>query len=184
MPNYPGSIAYDYFIKNKKCFRDLEWSTKKCISFLIHSSEQNTGNWVIFNQANKLIEGGYEVKIYSLTGGWQNWFPLKTPVENFPAIFSNKRPDVLVATYWTTVYASHLISAKEKYHFFQDWGEDLHRNFLFKFFARKAYTFPHKKITISRYLENKVRSIVKNPDIKNYLCKPKYKIFKPIPKII
>ena len=154
---YPGSVVVDYFVFKKRHFSDLNWTPKPKICYLIYSTKENTGNKVIFGHANKLIELGYDVVIYTIFGNKPRWYDLGVPVRNFIKSFVDWKPDLLVSTFWPTSYLSLIMKAKKRIYFLQEWEEDFYKNPILRIFARFTYTLPLDKVVISRYLQNRVR---------------------------
>jgi GT2 family glycosyltransferase len=157
-PIYPGSVIFDHYIKKKKTFKSLNWSAKGNIAYLIFNTTQNTGSEVVFKQANKFIEKGYCVSIYSIFGNKQNWFKLKANFDNFIFSFQRPKPDVLIATFWPTSYLSLIMRAKNKLFFSQDWGPSMHSLPVFKHLAKFAYKLPITKIVHSNFLKDKIKN--------------------------
>jgi GT2 family glycosyltransferase len=183
IPIYPRSIIFDHYILKKKNFSSLNWSSKGTVNYLIYSTKNNTGNFVIFNQVNKLLEQDYSVSVYTLGNGKQNWFELYVKIHNFIKSYFQPKPDIIVSTFWPTAYIALFMKAEKKISFSQDWGEDLHNFCLFKMAAKYSYKLPGEKIVISKYLANKIKeinpktniNIIKNSVIDNNIFKPNKK---------
>ena len=159
LPIYPGSIIFDHYLKKKKTFSTLEWSSKGNISYLVFNTSKNTGSEIVFKQANNFIDKGYHVNIFFLLGRKQNWFKLQADCDNFILACFKKAPDVLIATFWPTAYILYFMRAKKKFFFSQDWGPSMHNFIGFKKLAEYAYKLPTKNIVHSKFMESKVKEI-------------------------
>jgi len=162
LPIYPGSIVFDHYILKKKHYSNLNWSPKGNVTYIIFDTKLNTGNTVIFKQANKLVQDGYAVSIYAIRGDSQDWFDLKCNLSNVKDFFKNLVPINLVATFWPTSYLLFLLPAKNKFYFIQDWEEDFYTNKLLRAATRITYTFPFTKLVISKYLKKRIQNYDKS----------------------
>lgn len=179
LPFYQGSIIFDHFILKRKHFSDLNWSAKGNISFITQNTAQHTGNEITYKIANVFIAKGYRVNIYSIIGSKQNWYKLDANLTNISRYFLKRKPDVLIATFWTTNYLAFLLPARKRFFFSRDWGPSMHRFFLFKILALIAYKLPVDKIVHSNFLVKKIKAVDKRRKIHkiNYRpLGPKFKI--------
>lgn len=143
--------------------KNIHSHKRKSIAYIVLNTKETTGTKLAFEHAKKFKEKGYDARIYTIFGGKPKWSSLQIPVKNIIHSFIDSVPDIVVATFWPTSYlVAFLIRGKEKFYFIQDWEENFYINPLFKFFARITYTFPIKKITISRYLQKKIQKYDKS----------------------
>jgi GT2 family glycosyltransferase len=156
-PIYPGSIVLDHYIFRKKSFKSLDWSPLGNIAYLLYNNKQNTGSEVVFKQANKFIEKGYCVKIYSIFGNGQNWYQNNVVFKNIIYSLFDRKFDIVISTFWPTSYFSFVIPAKQKYYFSQDWGPSMHDFLLFKIFAKYSYKLIRNHIVISEFLKKNIQ---------------------------
>lgn len=182
LPIYPGSIAYEYFVKRVRKFSDLNWDSKQSISFLIFNTKVSGGIKVIAKHAAALKKSGHAVNIYKIYGGQNNVFEqIKIKPKSIVNVLFNRKTDVLVATYWPTSYLAYILPAKQKYYLIQDWEVDFHKNQALRLLARLSYLLPIKMLVVSDYLKQKIKryntktevKIVPNAVIDTSVFKPK-----------
>jgi len=171
LPIYPRSIIVDYFIKKKKEFRNLHWSPKGNIAYVLFNTKVSGGTKTVFEHIEKFIGKGYEARVYTLLGKKPINLPDTIKVDNILYSFFDIAPDVLVATFWPTSFLVLFMRAKEKYYFIQDWEEYFYKNKLIKRLVRFTYNLSINKIVISEYLRKKVRKTDKS---KSQIAKIKY----------
>jgi len=134
--------------------------TKQSIYYFVSNTQNNGGNRVVFEHVNRLRDKGYNVHLVSLTGSQPRWFPLKVRKENFCSLLF-KKPDILVATFWPTVYLSLFLRAKNKFHLVQGWEEEFYQNKIVKKIVNFSMKIDIPKIVISDYLKNKIKKIAR-----------------------
>lgn len=146
----------------------LVWNTKKC-----------GGNKVIFEYANRLKEKGYEVRVAFVINSSIDWFDLKVKKESFWLFRWIKEIDILIATFWPTVYLSFFFPAIKKVYFVLGWEPDYYTNPLLVLMSKITYKFPFKIITISKFLAKKVQVLNSSVNITVCRCAIDLKLFKP-----
>ena len=140
------------------------------ISYILPDFDENAysgGLYVIFQHCNGLIEHGHNVRVFNNIGKKSKYLRLDCPVElhkNDPAIVENNSPDIVVGTYWHTLFfinrMKYVVRNKTKLCFLiQDSHNFIHskeeRQLIYKAMAtRYAGTIPIHKIVISRYLKD------------------------------
>lgn len=131
--------------------------SKKSIAYVILNCKETTGNKVVFEHANAFLSKGYDVKIYTIFGGYPKYFPIRISINGFLDSVFHSKPDVLVASFWPTAYFVYfLMRAKKKFYFSQDWEEDFYDNRLIKYLARMSYKLPLRNIVNSKYVFEKI----------------------------
>lgn len=70
--------------------------------------------------------------------------------------------DILIATFWITVYISILIRAKRKIYWVQGWEEELYSNWLLRKLAKFAHRFKREKIAVSNFVHKKILEFEKS----------------------
>ncbi|MGD8744209.1 MAG: glycosyltransferase [Candidatus Woesebacteria bacterium] len=162
-PVYPGSIAYDYFIRKKTKFNQLNWSPKGNISFLTFHNIPSGGLKMIFTFANCLKDRGYNVNIYSVLNRDQpSWFKLNTNFTNISKYYFNEKTDILITSFWPTQFVSLLLKAKKKYYLVQGWEENFYKNPLIKSIVKQSYKFPGEIITVNNSIKTKLKKNISN----------------------
>jgi len=135
---------------------------KFSIVYIIFRTRENTGSKVVFHHALAFRKKGYDVKIYTLFGKPASWFPPQITTYSIFSSFFHSRPDVLVATFWPTVYVAFFLRARKKCYLIMGWEEDFYSHPLLRFFARLTYKLPIKKIVLSDYLRKRLQKYNKH----------------------
>lgn len=129
------------------------------ICFLLESCELSGGVRVVFDLANALRQQGHDTLIVSRRGS-ASWYPHPLPLcqaDDFVQFCTEHQPDIVVATFWTTIAPAMHCPAKLRLHFCQgcewecpEYGEISQR-------IIDAYRAPIPKITVGPWLERKIR---------------------------
>jgi hypothetical protein len=165
-PVYPGSIVYDYFLRNKSKLSQLDWSPIGNITFIIFHNVPSGGLKLIFEFANAINKRGYYVKIYSIFNhSTPEWFNLNVTFSNIIKYFIDKKPDVLITTFWPTHLLSPIMNAREKYYFILGWEVDFYDNKILKSLVKTTYKLPGNIIAISPAIKKRVSKYVNNKKI-------------------
>lgn len=153
-------------------------SSKKIV-YLLYNTKNNGGNRVIFEHVSRLRNQGYNVKTFALFPKNPSWFSEKIQIGNLSNLFFEQNINILVATFWPTAYFSLLKKANKKFYFIQNWEEDFYKSKLLKFLVKRSLNFRIEKITISKFLKNRILKIYGKQSI--FLIKDSgldYSIFK------
>jgi glycosyltransferase involved in cell wall biosynthesis len=134
----------------------------KTVAYVIFRTRENTGSKVVFNHILGLRKKGHKVILYTLFGKTAKWFPENIKAEPIFKAFFTTKPDVLVATFWPTAYATCLMRAKAKYYLIMGWEEDFYYNTILRAIVRRTYKLTHKKIVLSLYLKKRLLKYNKN----------------------
>ena len=161
-PIFPDSIVINYHLLKRTTYQKLEWSPKGNIHFIIFNNSENTGSRVVILQANKFINKGYFVKIYPIFGSKLNWSSDKITTRNYILSIFDRPSDILVATFWPTAFAALLMRSKNKFYYSQDWGVDIYKNPILKYFAKRSYSLPLNQIAVSEYLYKNIKRYSNN----------------------
>lgn len=152
---------------------------KPSISYITYNTKQCGGNKIIFEQANRLIKRGYNVKIYCLLGQQPKWFDLSVKIKKLYQYYISPKADIAISTFWPTAYLTLFLPAKRKIYFIQGWEINFYKNIILKFLVKQTYFFPFEIIVISKSLMGKLKKMCKKriyilPDgIDTSLFKPK-----------
>lgn len=165
IPFFPSSIVIYYHLLKRDTFQKMNWSPKGNITYLVFNLKKSGGLKVIFEQANQFIEKGYFIKIYSVVGSKQNWYPLKIPIEPFYKVLFFRKINITIATFWPTSYLLFFIRTNNRYYLIQDWEESFYKNKIVKYFVRLSYKLPDKIITNNRFILNKIKKFNKNASV-------------------
>ncbi|MCX5864981.1 MAG: glycosyltransferase family 4 protein [Deltaproteobacteria bacterium] len=132
------------------------------ICYLLESTELSGGVRVVFDHARALGARGHQVIIRAKCG-IHDWYPFQISVNyinNLACPFHlDDVPDVVVATFWTTVQPALQLGCKHTFHFCQGYEGD------FVEYAQgyadifQAYQTPIPKITIGSWLQQRLQQI-------------------------
>lgn len=161
------------------------------INFILWNTRECGGNRVVLEYASRLVKDNYEVKIFSVIGGNTDWYSPVIKVYPIWNMAFQKDSEVLIATFWPTVYLAFLFPTKSKFYFIQGWEIGFYRNPLLRFLVSKSYQFPFQKITISSFLKNKLQKdilekieVVPNGIDGSIFTKPSKKVYRDKLKIV
>lgn len=128
---------------------------KPTVAYLIYNTNHNGGNKVIFEHVHRLGERGYNTRLVSVFGQSPSWYSPKVKIESFISLIFHP-PDILIATFWPTVWLGLLVFAKRRLYFVLGWEEDVHGHWLLNKMAKLAHHLPYEKIVISKFLKEKI----------------------------
>ncbi len=163
LPIYPKSIAFNYFAKNIRRFKDLKWTqkAKPTIAYVLFNTKASGGEATIVQHANKFAKKKYEIIIYSIYGKRPKGLNNKVKFKNILFSLFDSGKDILVATFWPTAYVVLLMKARHKFYFVQGWEPSFHKNFILKGLALYSYQLPFIKIVNSSFLKRKMDKVDK-----------------------
>jgi L-malate glycosyltransferase len=129
----------------------------KKITYLIWNTKPSGGIKIIFEHIHRLNLRGHPVQAITIFGRYPDWYQEKIPFNKltFGSFFETH--DILVTTFWPTVYIALLLRATKRYSFIQGWEEDFYTNAFIKMAANFSLRF-NKKIVVSDYLEQKINT--------------------------
>lgn len=134
------------------------------IAYVIFRTRENTGTKVVFDHVQALRLLGHNVTVYTLFGSKASWYPKGMTTNSILHLFSAAKPDALVATFWPSAYVVSLLPAKRKFYLVMGWEEAFHTISVLRFFARQSYKLPIQKITVSRYLKERIEVFIKRKE--------------------
>ncbi len=137
----------------------MSWRPKLNVCYLLESSDLSGGVRVVLDQARALIARGHTVTVLALHGK-AAWYPYPVTlhfVEDFIPAVAALKPNVVVATFWTTVAPALACRAPLTVHLCQglEWEFPEHDDFAGQIMA--AYRHPIPKLTIGPWLDDKLR---------------------------
>lgn len=130
--------------------------TRQKISYLIFRTRENTGTKVVFDQVLALRKRGHKVDVYTLFGTSASWYPKGMSTRSIVRYPFFNKPDVLVATFWPTAYLALILPASKKFYLVMGFEEAFHTVRIVKLFAKLSYKLPLMKITVSKYLKERI----------------------------
>jgi len=129
------------------------------ICYLLESAALCGGVRVVLDQARSLIASGHRVSILALHGD-ADWYPYPISlcqVSDFVSAAASIKPDVVVATFWTTVAPALACGAPLTVHLCQGLEYDV-REYNDRVSAiEEAYAHPIPKLTVGPWLDAKLR---------------------------
>lgn len=130
------------------------------ICYLLESTELCGGVRIVFDHARLLTKLGYHVSIRALTGD-HDWYPYPINVDyerDFSTPFlAGKRPDIVIATFWTTVQPALALSCEHTFHFCQGYEGDFVEYKERYAEIESIYSLPIAKLTIGDWLTNRLK---------------------------
>ncbi len=131
------------------------------ICYLLESTELWGGVRTVFDEARALRKRGHNVSIRAL-GGDHRWYPHEVfidYVDDLAAPFKNRSclPDVVIATFWTTVQAAVLLGCPTTFHYCQGYEGDCIEYASLKAAIDKIYRLPLPKVTTGEWLSKRLR---------------------------
>jgi len=139
---------------------------RKKIVFLLWNLRGTFGcNRMAIEYAKRLNQNKYSVEIFSFLGGEIKKEVKKLNLHSFLILLLRQKPiDVLIFTgYWPVAFLSLLVRARRKIYFIQGLDSLREKNLILKKFAELSYRLPFEKITISKFLKNKVEKYSPKP---------------------
>lgn len=158
-------------------------SRKKTITYFVFNTKKNGGNKLIFEHVSLLSTKGYTVRVITLFGQQPTWYKLPVSVISFFSVSAHTFSDILVATYWPTVWVAYVLPAKKKFYFVQGWEEDIHRYKILRKIARLTHFIPFNKIANSLYVKRKILQNFPRNHIKVIPPFIDSQIYKPVKKV-
>lgn len=133
------------------------------ICYLLESTELSGGVRVVFDQARALKKLGHNACVRASRGN-HKWYPHQIEVDYVPDLssdFSHGKPfpDVVIATFWTTVQPALKLAAGQKFHLCQGYEGDLPEYSQLLPEIEAAYKIPLPKITIGPWLSNRLKEV-------------------------
>ena len=133
------------------------------ICYLLESTNLAGGVRVVFDQARLLSQKGHHVIIRAKYGN-HHWYhhtidvdyvdDLASPFPSNAAI-----PDILIATFWTTVHAATQLGCRNVFHFCQGYEGDLPEYAGIRQHIEQAYRLPIPKLTVGNWLTKRLQQI-------------------------
>lgn len=125
------------------------------ICYLLESANLSGGVRVVFDQARALQLLGHHLIIRAKEGN-HHWYPYSVPieyVEDLGCAFSDGIvPDVVIATFWTTVKPALFLGCSKTFHFCQGYEGDTLEYAAILSSIEDIYRIPIPKITLGPWL--------------------------------
>ncbi len=134
------------------------------ICYLLESTELWGGVRVVLDQARALGQRGHEVTVRALAGD-HSWYPHPARVEYMPnlaAPFCGSKPDVVIATFWTTVKPALELDCPSTFHLCQGYEGDYAEYAGIRSMIEAAYRHPIPKITVAPWLSELLKGYFGN----------------------
>jgi glycosyltransferase involved in cell wall biosynthesis len=129
------------------------------ICYLLESTELCGGVKVVFDQARALRKRGHDVYIKALRGE-HTWYPHNIDidyVQDFSNTQSGHKPDVVIATFWTTVRPALQLDSPITFHFCQGYEGDIKEYAPIRSDIDATYAMPVPKITVGPWLAERLK---------------------------
>lgn len=131
-------------------------STKRNITILVYNTRLSGGNKIILEISTRLRRRGYDVQLLTLFGDQPEWFKHDSQIKRLTPKMLFLKHDILIGTFWPTIFFVFMMRANRKYLFVQAWEEDFYNNLLLKIVVRLAFRLPLDKIVTSKFLEQRI----------------------------
>lgn len=132
------------------------------ICYLLETTNLSGGVRVVFDQARALVALGHYVIIRAVNGN-HNWYPYPIDVDyqkDLDAPFlNNEKPEVVIATFWTTVHPAMKIGSHCTYHFCQGYEGDMYEYAPIRSEIENVYRINIPKLTIGPWLKKRLIEI-------------------------
>lgn len=133
------------------------------IWYLLESADLSGGVRIVFDQARALKRLGHSVAIKALMGD-HGWYPHGVEVEYVSDLAashlcSGEEPDVVVATFWTTVKAATTFSRSSAFHLCQGYEGDIPEYSGLRLKIEEIYSLPIPKLTIGPWLSERLEEL-------------------------
>jgi len=128
------------------------------IWYLLESTELCGGVRVVFDQARVLEKRGHTVTIKALRGNHQ-WYPYGVEIDyvtDFTDHSTKQKPDVVIATFWTTVRPAMQLKSGLTFHFCQGYEGDITEYASIRSDIESVYRIPIPKITVGPWLSERL----------------------------
>jgi len=129
------------------------------IWYLLESTELCGGVRVVFDQARALGKRGHTVTIKALRGNHQ-WYPYEVEIDyvtDFAGHQRGKKPDVVIATFWTTVRPAVELEIDLTFHFCQGYEGDITEYASVRSDIESVYRISIPKITVGPWLSGRLQ---------------------------
>lgn len=138
------------------------------ICYLLESTELSGGVRVVFDHARLLTKKGHNVIIRAKYGNHQ-WYHHAIDVNYVDDLASSfpentTVPDVVIATFWTTVKAAIQLNCPNVFHFCQGYEADFPEYASLRKQIEQAYHLPIPKLTIGDWLTTRLQQIYGSSD--------------------
>jgi glycosyltransferase involved in cell wall biosynthesis len=127
------------------------------IWYLLESTELCGGVRVVFDQARALKKRGHTVTIKALKGNHQ-WYPYEVAIDYVADFIGHHepKPDVVIATFWTTVRPAVQLKSNLTFHFCQGYEGDIAEYASVRSEIESVYRIPIPKITVGPWLSDRL----------------------------
>ncbi|MCB1985431.1 MAG: glycosyltransferase family 4 protein [Burkholderiales bacterium] len=138
------------------------------ICYLLESTNLAGGVRVAFDQARLLTLKGHKVIIRAKSGN-HHWYhhPIDIDYVNdlaSPFLPNTPSPDIVIATFWTTVHAATQLGCRNVFHFCQGYEGDIPEYAGIRQRIEQAYRLPIPKLTVGNWLTKRLQQIYNAPD--------------------
>lgn len=127
------------------------------LCYLLESTELSGGVRIAFDQARALQSRGHHVLVRALSGD-HSWYPHKIAIDYVSDLSSdfrdNQTPDIIIATFWTTVKAAIKLKSKLTFHLCQGYEGSFMEYAALRTNIEAVYRLPIAKITIGEWLSD------------------------------
>jgi glycosyltransferase involved in cell wall biosynthesis len=132
------------------------------IWYLLESADLSGGVRIVFDQARALKQLGHSVAIKALTGD-HRWYPHSVEVDYVSdlaacRLCSGEEPDVVIATFWTTVKAATTFRSSV-FHLCQGYEGDIPEYSGLRPKIEEIYALPIPKLTIGPWLSERLEEL-------------------------
>lgn len=128
---------------------------KMKICYFLESTELSGGVRVVFDQARALQSRGHHVIVRAISGD-HSWYPHKIAIDyvsDLSSDFEDKQsPDIVIATFWTTVKAAIKLKNTSTFHLCQGYEGSFMEYAALHPEIEAVYRLPIAKITIGKWL--------------------------------
>ena len=132
------------------------------ICYLLDSTDLSGGVRIVFDHARALKARGHQVVVRARFGQ-HGWYPYPVDIQyacNLSEKFKlGEEPDIVVATFWTTVQAALQIGSGRPIHFCQGHEADFDEYSAAHADIAKAYRLPIPKIVIGEWLQQRLELV-------------------------
>ncbi|MCP5244940.1 MAG: glycosyltransferase family 4 protein [Burkholderiales bacterium] len=138
------------------------------ICYLLESTNLAGGVRVVFDQARLLSNKGHRVIIRAKFGS-HHWYHHPIVVDyvddlSSPFQANSAIPDIVIATFWTTVQAATQLQCRKAFHFCQGYEGDLPEYADIRQQIEQAYRLPIAKLTVGDWLTRRLQQIYGSHD--------------------
>lgn len=129
------------------------------ICYLLETTELHGGVRVVFDQARALKARGHQVMIRACLGD-HGWYPYPVDVQYVSDLgqpFAGPKPDVVIATFWTTVTKAMAMGAPLTVHLCQGCEWEMPEYEFLRADIERAYAQEIPKVTIGPWLNARIQ---------------------------